>query len=323
MRLCKTIAADGAVRGYDSAKIFDLHERAVSSLADLYTLFADLAGQPDRCVVRGAIADPARVRGVRRLLHDGGETGDRATLVDVPRRWVALDLDGAPVPPNHDPADVFSCATAASRKLPQEFRGAAFIAQATASHGIKPGMHLRLWAWLSRPTTGAELAHWLRGVPHLDRASFSAGQIIYASAPVFEAPRIDHITQRLCIVPGPPTVRVPPAEALRPPPPPPPRPMPAPGDSRAQRYAFAALRNAAVRISTAPVGNRHATVVRESRSLARFVSAGLISEAAARRVLSDTAAAAGKSDPREIDAAFAWGAAHQITAPLPEMTHGR
>lgn len=84
-RLEKTIASDCVVRGYDSAKTFDLHEHTVSNLDDLRTLLADLAGRPDRGVVRGAVADPSRTRGVRRLLHDDGGTGDRATLVDVPR----------------------------------------------------------------------------------------------------------------------------------------------------------------------------------------------------------------------------------------------
>ncbi len=47
-RLCKTIAADSSVRGYDSAKTFDMHERDVANLADLHTLLADLAGRHDR-----------------------------------------------------------------------------------------------------------------------------------------------------------------------------------------------------------------------------------------------------------------------------------
>jgi hypothetical protein len=36
------------------------------------------------------------------------------------------------------------------------FHGARCIAQATASHGIKPGCRVRLWYWLDRPTTGGE-----------------------------------------------------------------------------------------------------------------------------------------------------------------------
>jgi hypothetical protein len=122
---------------------------------------------------------------VRRLLHTDPKTGDPPTLLDVPRRWVALNFDSMPLPKNHEPDCIFSCGIAAVLALPAEFRGAAFVAQATASHGIKPGAHLRIWAWFDRPATGAELAHWLRGVPHLDPASFRAAQPIFTAAPIF------------------------------------------------------------------------------------------------------------------------------------------
>lgn len=317
-RLCKTIAADGTIAGYDSATTFDMREREVGSIADLRGVLTDLAGRADRCLVRAAIADPSRTRGVRRLLHDDGETGDRATLVDAPRRWVALDIDGMPLPKGCDTSDIFSCGIAAIMSLPQEFRGAEFIAQATASHGIKPGMHLRLWCWLSRPTSGAELAAWCRGAPHLDRAAFSAGQVIYVAIPIFEAPRVDHLPQRLCVVPGPPVVQVPPPEALRPPPPPPPRAMPMPVDDRKRRYASAALRRAAERIATSAEGNRHATIRREASSLFRLARAALITNAELRGVIAGAAAIAGENDAREIESLLAWAASHVSTAPIPE-----
>ena len=306
-RLCKTIAADGSVRGYDSAKTFDLFERAVSNLDDLHAILADLAGRPDRCIVRGAIADPKRTRGVRRLLHDDG--ADLATLVDVPRWWCALDIDGMPLPKGCDASDVFSCGIAAILTLPTEFRGAAFIAQATGSHGIKSGMRLRVWCRLSRPATGAELAFWLRGVPYLDRASFSAAQVIYTASPTFEA-GIDPLKTRLVLMPGPGAVRVPPAEALQPPPPPPPRPMPRLETHASSNYTRVALANAATRIMAAGEGSRHRTILREARSLQRLVNAGSIAEAHARHVIEIAAQHAGKSDDREIAGLWAWASAH-------------
>ena len=308
-RLCKTIAADGSVRGYDSAKTFDLFERSVFSLADLHELLADLAGRPDRCVVRGAIADPSRTRGVRRLLHADPETGEQPTLRDVPRRWCALDIDGMPLPKGCDAGDTFSCGIAAILTLPAEFRGAACCAQATASHGLKPGMRLRLWCWLSRPTSGAELAFWLRAVPHLDRASFSAAQITYTASPIFEA-GTDILKTRLVLVPGPGAARVPPAEALQPPPPPPPRPRPRLETHASSNYARVALVNAATRIMAAGEGNRHRTILREARSLRRLVDAGAVAEAHARHVIEIAAQHAGKSDDREIAGLWAWASAH-------------
>src|SRR5579875_390630 len=152
-RLCKIIRASGTTVSYDRAKTFDIRERKVSSLADIYGLLAGLAGKPNCCVVRGAIADPGRTRRVRRLLYDNGE--DRATLKDVPRRWAALDIDGAPFPKGVDAEDIFACGIAAVLTLPPQFHGAACIVQATGSHGLKPGMHLRVWCWLSRPASSA------------------------------------------------------------------------------------------------------------------------------------------------------------------------
>ncbi len=306
-RLCKTIATDGSVRGYDSARTFDMSERSVSNLDDLHAILADLAGRPDRCIVRGAIADPERTRGVRRLLHDDG--ADLATLVDVPRWWCALDIDGMPLPKGCDTSDVFSCGIGAILSLPAEYHGAACLAQATASHGLKPGMRLRLWCWLSRPTSGAELAFWLRGVPHLDRASFGAPQVIFTASPIFEA-GADILKNRLVLVPGPGAVRVPPPEALRPPPPPPPRPMPRLETHEGSNYARVALVNAATRIMAAGEGNRHRTILREARSLQRLVNAGAIAEAHARHVIEIAAQHAGKSDDREIAGLWAWASAH-------------
>jgi len=233
-RLAKYVRSDGTVESHDSARTFDMSERAVASLDDLHALLADLAARPDCCIVRGSIADPARTRGVRRLLHDDG--ADRATLKDVHRRWCAIDLDSVPVPAFINREILFECGMYASGLMPQEFRGCGFVVQATARHGIAEGARLRLWFWLDRPVTGVELKHWFRGCP-VDYSAFAAAQVCYTASPDFEPPRIDHLAARLCIVPGPATVRVPPAEALRPPPPSPPKPLPAIGDSRAARYA--------------------------------------------------------------------------------------
>ena len=41
-------------------------------------------------------------------------------------------------------------------RLPSAFAEAEGIVQASAGHGIKPDIRLRLWFWLDRPITGAE-----------------------------------------------------------------------------------------------------------------------------------------------------------------------
>ena len=97
-RLAKLIRADGTVEGYDDAKHFDLFTVPVQDLAALHRLLRHLLPRADCAVVRGAIADPARVRRVRRLAFFDNCTGDEPTLREVPHRWLALDIEGVDRP---------------------------------------------------------------------------------------------------------------------------------------------------------------------------------------------------------------------------------
>jgi hypothetical protein len=75
-RLAKLIRADGTVEDYDDAKHFDLFTVPVPDWEALHRLLGHLLRRPDCAVVRGAVTDPTKVRGVRRLLHPDCETGD-------------------------------------------------------------------------------------------------------------------------------------------------------------------------------------------------------------------------------------------------------
>jgi len=267
--------ADGTCADYDRARTVNLTPAPTADLGELARLLEHLAGRPRCCIVRGAIADPSRVAGVRRLLHPDPDTGEPATLVEVPRRWCALDLDNVPLPAGADPRDLSACARHARALLPAAFRGARCVVQATASHGIKPGARLRLWFWLSRPTLGAELARWLAGSP-VDPSCFRAAQPHYTAAPLFDGGP-DPLPRRLALLPGAEAVEVPPPAALRPPPPPP----------RPQRAAIAddgagALAWAQAHIASAPVGARHETALR--------VAGWLYAIARERRVRAETIA---------------------------------
>src|SRR4051794_19441353 len=174
-RLAKRILPAGAIEDYDGARHFDLVEIPVAGIDMLQEDIARLIRQPDRCIVRGKIAEVGRSRGVRRLLHQDG--ADRPTLIDVPRRWLALDIDGIPRPEHIAASDLAACAGIAIAALPAEFHRARCLVQPTASHGIKPGLRLRLWFWLDRPVATAELKRWLpAGL--VDHAAFSAAQVI-------------------------------------------------------------------------------------------------------------------------------------------------
>jgi len=109
-RLAKRLHPDGHVDGYDRARTVDAFTVPIPDLAATLTLLRRLLSRPDCCVVRGALLTGDRATGIRRLLHPDERTGDLPTLRDVPRRWLALDMEGVPLPPNLPPADLAGCA---------------------------------------------------------------------------------------------------------------------------------------------------------------------------------------------------------------------
>lgn len=315
-RLAKLIQPDGQVEGYDLARTVDLIAHPVADLAHLQRLLLRLQRRPDCAVVRGDVINRAAANRVRRLVHVDRKTGEAATLQETRRCWVALDVDGLEMPLNVDLRDLEACGRAALARLPHPFQDTASIVQASASHGIKPGLRLRLWAWLDRPTGGAELTRWLRAAP-VDLSVFRPAQLIYTAAPIFAGGRPDHLAARLAMLDGNPAVAVPSVGALAPPPRRGLPPLPSRGDTRAARYAFAALTNAAARVAQAGEGNRHRTIVSQAMSLARFVAAGLLSESDVRRGLEGAADAAGKPHG-EAGAIVDWAMQQPVTRDLPE-----
>jgi hypothetical protein len=199
-RLTKMIRTDGTIEGYDSAFVFDLISHPVADLDALHQLLRRLLFQPDRAVVRGVPIDRARCTEVRRLAYRDKDTGDEPTLRAAPHRWLALDLDGVERPESVPAADIAGCAAEAILQLPVAFHGVRCIVQASGSHGIKPGVRLRLWYWLDRLATGEELTRWLHGTP-ADPSVFRVVQPIYTAAPVLAPGVNDHLPQRIVDVP--------------------------------------------------------------------------------------------------------------------------
>jgi hypothetical protein len=313
-RLAKLVRSDGSVVGHDRARHVDARAAAVPDLGALHRLLVALLHRPECCIIRGAPVAGDRAQDVRRLAHPCRRTGDPATFRDVPRRWIALDMEGVTLPPDVPAADLAGSARIALATLPSAFQGRACIVQATASHGLRPDLRLRLWLWLDRPAWGHELRRWLRGTP-ADPSVFGTVQPIYSAAPLFEG-MADPLPRRLLALPGAPLVPVPSPTTLAPPqrpsaPPPVLHPM------QGSRYVRAALERAAGRIATAE--KRHPAIVAEARSLARLVRAGLLDERQMCAVLTAAAEAAGKGDADEIAACIAWGLDNPSPGPVPEL----
>jgi hypothetical protein len=314
--LAKRVHADGTIDDYDQAKTFDLREWPLDGLGAIDDLLSRLCGRPDLAVVRGAVVDPARTRHVRRLLHPDRNTGEAPTLRDIPRRWVAIDVDGIARPPEVDVGDIGACGEIAVRVLPPAFHQAAAIIQATASHGLKPGIRLRPWYWLDRPVSGAELKFWFRTTP-VDPSTFRAVQLIYTSGPSLAADARDPLPVRFAWRGGGPYVAVPPAHELQPPSGPKPRaPLPEAGDPGSGEQASTALVQALVRVRTAPAGRRNPTLFAAACRLAPLIRRRLLDEATVIKALTGAGHDAGiDADPHrdaahEAAKAVAWALEH-------------
>ncbi len=293
-RLAKLMRPNLPPIGYDSTRIFDLFPVGVPNLDALARLLRRLGSMPECAVVRGAIADPARSRRVRRLLHPDRETGDLPTLVEVRRASIGFDMDQLPLPPGCDWRDLAQCATLARAALPPVFHAAAMVAMATASHGFKAGARLRLWSLFDTPLSGSELKYWLRDTP-CDRSVFNAAQPIYTAAPQF-AGMDDPLPQRLIVLPGRERVICPSPSSLALPRRTP-RPVPLQrGQPGSGGHASHALARAALVVASAPIDQRHATAVAEAWRLAGLVDAGLLTGTAVAEVLDIALQRAGKPE---------------------------
>jgi len=312
-RLAKLLHPDGRAEGYDRTRTLDAYTVPVADLAGILALLQRVLVQPECCIIRGELLAGDRAAGIRRLLYPDKDTGDLPTFRDVPRRWLALDMEGVALPPDQPAADLAGCACIALATLPAAFHAAACIVQASASHGLRPDLRLRLWLWLDRPAWGRELKRWLRDTP-ADPSVFGAVQPIYTAAPVLAPGMSDPLPARLLFLPGRAVVAAPSPEMLAPPP----RPTTPPPEMQpmhADRYARAALEAAVGRIASA--AKRHPTLIREARNLARFVKAGLLADADMRAALGRAAEAAGKDDADEVAACIEWGLSNPSSSPLP------
>jgi hypothetical protein len=300
--LAKQIFPD-RTEDYSKARHFDASTIELrNGLDSIAVVLADLIGDRRSAAIRGALIGPAVAIGIRRLLHDQEATetepAAKATIRDVLRSWLALDIEGIERPTDVAVTDLAGCAQVAIATLPTAFRDARCIVQATASHGIKPDIRLRLWYWLDRPTSGAEAKRWLAGSP-ADPAIFTANQTIYTAAPVFVAGAVDPLPARLAELPGAPCVAVPSAEALAPPPEPP-RPAPGPREPVSDKTIDHIIDDAIGRVRGAAKGAGHNAMMAAGFTLGGILHYGRFAEDDAVQWLAD---ARGKPAKRAKDEA--------------------
>lgn len=154
-------------------KFFRYEEREFDGLAGLDAILRELDGEPTKAVIRGRLKpglDPNEWH-LRRML------GEEATVDDVPRDWVMVDIDEPPLAKVDELQD----------RLPSELKGVNFAGQLSSSTGHPYlGGKLKLHAWfiLDRLLSSAQAKAWLDRVPGVDTSMLTAVGIHYAAAPV-------------------------------------------------------------------------------------------------------------------------------------------
>lgn len=158
------------IQAVEPSPNFTRHAFRTRPFTDLADILKALRGAAisGEILVRG---EPKEATG-RRAIYDDPDKGP-AGLAVVPRCHVVLDWDklkGGATLPDGEPADPLLhpaiLAEETTSYLPREFRDKSFIAQVSASAGIK-GVRLRTFHILDRPRLGKDLKLWLR--PAIER----------------------------------------------------------------------------------------------------------------------------------------------------------
>jgi hypothetical protein len=203
-RLCKVIGTQGTADIDDLPYLCTFSEVKIGSTNALADALAQLAGDSKTCILRARPLGPGPSR---RILHDQG--GDVATLEDVPRAWVLIDLDSIDCPEGIDfTREPHKAAVYARRHtLPPEFHKASCVWHASSNAGLKPGIRLHLWYYLSAALDTEQLKHWLRDTK-CDKKALGANQPLFTADPIFDGVP-DPMSKRRGILQGSPRVHVP------------------------------------------------------------------------------------------------------------------
>lgn len=305
--------------GYDAGYRYATRTASVACIEDLAALLDRLARMPRCLVIRGAPREGVVGTVGRRLLHDDPTRGDASRYVDVPRRWVAHDLDRVPLGRAYDVRvahEARAAMEALRAQLSIEWRRAACYATLTSSAGTgDPSVvSARLWYWCDRPVSRDELVAWADAThAPVDRSIYGAVQPIYTAAPVYDAPLTDPITARAGMLDGDPVVWLPDyrtaadLDAARASPrgqgdvrPYTPRPRDdGAGDTAGRRYARATLDKLARDLAAAPEGERHRMVHHAARRAGGLVPGGWLGREEILDELLAAALAAGMGRGRE------------------------
>ena len=162
---------------------FNSMARTLEAQADVTNAFV-IRGEP-----KAGISGSDVLR--RRLLH-----GPDATVDDVPRQWLHLDIDhvaDAEIDVVARPDDAVKYVLDRLQRFAPELKGVSAFCQFSSSAGVydRTRAKLHVWIWLDRPYTNAELKRWAKQVHDratfklIDDTLFNAIQPNYTARPIF------------------------------------------------------------------------------------------------------------------------------------------
>lgn len=185
------LSSDGTVEIVPFDKkllLFDTFELPFRGLTEFFRALTTVASLRTAMIIRGKRAHGVPDQNIRRTTH--ARDGAKASFVEVPRRWLALDLDtlddGSPW---HDIPGKFTRAIAS---LPAECQGVSCMYQVSSSAGFRQGKLGHLWYLLDAPHGQKSLTAWGNsfnervGKHVIDTSLFRTIQPHYTADPVFE-----------------------------------------------------------------------------------------------------------------------------------------
>jgi hypothetical protein len=197
--LTKRYLTNNTVVSYDKVKHFNFFEYNIWSLSELYNLSKLLLNKPRCCLIRAKLKDRNRRRNMLRRAYDR-EDGSEATLLQDRFNWFAMDIDGYGLSLNNLFTDTHQVLLA----LGEGFQDTECFAVASASYGVKPAVHMRLFFWSQEAVSNLDLFRALKNNrANVDTSLYSNPvQPIYCAAPLFEGGLTDPIKQRIMWISG-------------------------------------------------------------------------------------------------------------------------
>jgi hypothetical protein len=189
---------------YNAGARFRPEERVAGSLADLVSVLDDVRRDPRAFLVRGALApwaqeqlaNDADLLVKRQKLVKAGR--GEPSLIEVPRRWIMVDIDDFPLLDNEDLLDdpEWPIDRAIRELLPPAFHEATCWWQLSSSAGFAPGLKAHIFFWLATPATNEHIRAVLeQHAPGVDRSPYNAAQPHYIADPTIEG-RHDPLPRR-------------------------------------------------------------------------------------------------------------------------------